>query len=913
MAAGAPRWRLLALVALACFAAAFIGIEMTRASGRVAAIWPGNAVLLAVLLCVPRQAWATYLGAGFLANLAANLISGDAAGPAFLLCGANSVEIILAAVLMRERCGTAPDFTESRVLGNFVLISPVVSAVSATLAWLVLGDASVWRTWFLADTLGLLLLTPMLVMIAGRRGDGDGFRMGWECIAVPAAGMAVAAFVFSQDRMPLLFLIFPPLIAAAFRIGVRGAAAVTFLSLAVAFVFTVSGHGPIANNMPDLHARILFLQFYAAVALLTALPVAAVLAQKTRLAASLATSERRFRTLTETAPAGIFRTDRDGGLTYVNPSWCAMTGMSQREAAGDGWLRVLPDDRRESVAQAWQNALLEGWSDLREIQFHRATDGAEIWGASTVAVERDEAGEPVGHVGIVLDITARKVLERELIAARDAAEAAARTKATFLANMSHEIRTPLNGILGFAELLADGDIPPEQARHASFIRESGRELLRLLNDILDLSKIEAGQMTIEQAPFSPGEELRSCAKLLDAAIRTKGLDFDLTIDPALDAPMLGDSLRFRQIVLNLLGNSIKFTEIGSVSIKAQLRGGTISVEVADTGIGISEEQQRRIFHPFIQADQSSTRRFGGTGLGLGISRQLAELMGGGVRLVSQVAVGTTATLRLPWQPAETVEPAPRPVATSFDTGGTQKERRILLVEDLVINRELVCAMLKGAKYSVDTAEDGREAIEMIRRTGLSGVPYDLILMDVQMPVMDGLTATRAIRAMPGPMGTVPIVALTAHAYPAEIQACREAGMDGHIAKPMSASVLLDQIARMLDKGRSRRSAAALDATVASLRPMFEEQKREITARLEAIREGLGSSEDTQSLFGEAAGLAHKIAGFAGTFGEDELGRNARAIEVLLAAPAASSTDRARRAGLESLIRALGSEQPAMTG
>jgi signal transduction histidine kinase/ActR/RegA family two-component response regulator len=383
--------------------------------------------------------------------------------------------------------------------------------------------------------------------------------------------------------------------------------------------------------------------------------------------------------------------------------------------------------------------------------------------------------------------------------AQHAAEAANRAKSAFLAAMSHELRTPMNGVLGVSDVLLRQPLPPEVKDMVSVIRRSSEALLGILDQILDLAKIEAGRMELEAIPFRLDELLREVQTLTALVAQQKGLRLELVGVEALDGRSFrGDPLRLRQILLNLLGNAIKFTEVGHVRLSARRAEGSLSLTVSDTGPGISEEVQQRLFQPFQQADASTTRRHGGTGLGLVISRQLAELMGGTLTLTSRVGQGSSFTLVLSLD--EVVAAAPPP-AVAAPEHVPPLPSRVLLVEDNAVNQLVARRLLANLGVDVTVAANGLEALERIR-----GV--DLVLMDCQMPVMDGLEATRRIRALEGPERAVPIVALSAAVFQEERQASMEAGMDAFLPKPLRLDELEATLRTVWHDARARRDEPA---------------------------------------------------------------------------------------------------------
>jgi len=397
---------------------------------------------------------------------------------------------------------------------------------------------------------------------------------------------------------------------------------------------------------------------------------------------------------------------------------------------------------------------------------------------------------------------------RALQAATDHAQAAARAKSEFLANMSHEIRTPLTAMLGYADLLLDPLLEPaDVADHVRTIRRNGTHLLALLNDILDLSRIEAGRMTVESVDCSPAGLMHEVAEMMRLRAREKGLQFEVRQEGPLPATMRTDPTRLRQILVNLAGNAIKFTASGSVRILACLATKPESAEpaidfvVQDTGIGLSAEQLARLFQPFEQADSSTTRRFGGTGLGLVISRRLAHMLGGDVVVASQPGTGSTFTLRLPTGSlagvrlvAEGDAAPPTPAAPETDV---RLDGRVLVAEDTRDSALVIATMLRRAGAEAVTVDDGRKAMELALSESASGRPFALLLMDLHMPVLDGLQATRELRAAGYHL---PIAALTANSMPEDRAECIAAGCDDYATKPVRRTELLALCARLMGSG-----------------------------------------------------------------------------------------------------------------
>jgi PAS domain S-box-containing protein len=513
-------------------------------------------------------------------------------------------------------------------------------------------------------------------------------------------------------------------------------------------------------------------------------------AAQAQKAAILAERDRRLRRLFDVAPIAIGHV-RGNQVELVNRSFTALLGYRLEDVATlELWAqRAYPDPEvRRQTTRAWRDALkLSEQHDglIRPLETTvRTADGRDL----VLLVGGQRLDDDL--IATLADITPLKQ-------AQQTAENANLAKSRFLAMMSHEIRTPMNAIIGLTSLLGCTPLSTRQHDYVDKIQGSGRQLIALIDDILDYSKIEAGRLDIEHHEFDLQELLDSVDDQLAHRAAAKGLLFD-SICNCTQRRVIGDPLRLRQILLNLGGNAIKFTENGRVLIRLQLQPALdadaaallLRGEVSDTGIGLSSEQRSRLFHSFQQADDSITRRFGGTGLGLAISRHLCELMGGEIGVDSTPGLGSTFWFTLRLESPATQEPAEPPPATGQTLSATAAQtqpqlegRRVLLVEDNEINQEVASSMLEMLGLQVELAEHGSRAVELVRQQ-----TYDLVLMDMQMPVMDGLQATRLIRQMPDRAG-LPIIALTAGAMPEDRQQCIDAGMNDYLAKPIDYNEL----------------------------------------------------------------------------------------------------------------------------
>ncbi len=519
------------------------------------------------------------------------------------------------------------------------------------------------------------------------------------------------------------------------------------------------------------------------------------------LVASLLESRERHELAVRASRDGVWGCDRVRRTTYCSPRGRAILGIDEGPIPAslfDWFDRVHPEDVRD-VACAIETGLHEQQSYDVEFRW-RWHDGSYRWLHVRASAIQLSDGTNVRIAGSVADVTDRRTAAEDLQRAKEAAEAANRAKSTFLATMTHEIRTPMNGVLGFTELLYETPLDDQQREYLGVIERSGKSLLRIIDDVLDYAKIEAGRMDLELIPFAPRDAVADVVRLLQPKAKEKGLTLEAEIADDVPAQLLGDPNRLGQVLLNLAGNAVKFTGSGGVRVSLQLLGeDRLRIEVADTGIGITDDQRPLLFRDFSQADSSTSRRYGGTGLGLVISRRLVELMGGRIGVDSESGQGSTFWIELPLRLPASPERAP---AAGGATGGGGARRttprfRVLLAEDNPVNQHLASRFLGSLDCEVEVAANGREAVERAARGD-----FALILMDCLMPEMDGYTAAREIRLREKAAGRhVPIVAVTANAMASDRQACFEAGMDDYLSKPFRK----DDLRRVLDRWGGRTS------------------------------------------------------------------------------------------------------------
>ena len=720
--AAIPKTSLL-FAALVVFVTAFAGIESTRQAGRVAVIWPADAFMLAILLRSPRQTWIPFLLAGYIGNVMADWIAADPFGVALLLSACNSLEIIVSIALFARFVEMPPDLTRASTFGKFLIICGAIGpAVSAAVAAVILSSIHgidplpVFQTWFAADALGALTIVPLLLMLRTDEWVQITSRPNrFQTVVILFLVAAVSLAIFLQTSSPLLFLVFPFLILAAFRLRFVGAALAMGVLAAISIPLTIAGYGPFALIADaSVSEKVLLLQIFLVTAVFTILPIAAVL-------------------------------------------------------------------------------------------------------------------------------TGRRRLEREAFAARRAAERANAAKSAFLTNMSHELRTPMTGIIGMCDLLLAGNQSPEQKNITETLERSARSFLELLNDLLDLAKIEAGRMDLDTTDFRLSQVMKDVQEFFAPAMSQKGLAFSVESDPTDQDVLSGDPKRLRQILFNLVGNALKFTDKGSVVVRRRQRlrnDGTVmsEFEVQDTGIGMSLEAQGRLFRPFEQEDSSTSRRFGGTGLGLNICKQIVEAMGGGILVQSVQGVGSTFSFDIPLLPGLAEKIEPRFAITPARIGDVLKghKLKILFAEDNTTTQFLVRQVMEMWGHTIVVVENGKEAVERVQSES-----FDVVLMDMQMPVMDGGEAARILRRTG--YAALPIIALTADAIPENRIRYLDAGCDAVVTKPIEWSVLAREIKVLIDRaaGAPMREATPppagydRESPVEVNLPIFDRQ------RIDGLSEGLG--------------------------------------------------------------------------
>ena len=512
---------------------------------------------------------------------------------------------------------------------------------------------------------------------------------------------------------------------------------------------------------------------------------------------ALRESEAKFRTLVESTNAIPWQIDAETGrFTFMGRQVERLLGYPVESWTDIGvWAERIHLDDRTTAVEYCEHETAAGRDHVFEYRALTA-DGRDVWIRDVISVVM-EGGEAVALIGFMLDVTQFKEAEFALIHAKEDAEAANRAKSEFLAVMSHEIRTPMNAIIGMGDLLAESALDEMQREYVAISQKAGESLLGLINDILDLSRIEAGRFTVECLPFNVRELVESTVKVLEVTGKPKGLTLSSHLSERLPTTLLGDPARLNQILINLLGNAVKFTAEGEVSVRVEpIGGGRVRFTVSDTGIGIPAEKQAEVFKPFTQADSSITRSHGGTGLGLTIVERLTRHFGGTIDLESELGRGTRVSVTLPFQRVES-PPLSEPTGDGGIAAGDVRPASILLAEDIDDNARLILSYLDATQHHLEWVRDGEAAVEAFKAGR-----FDLVLMDLQMPRMDGYQATRAIRQWERDQGSraTPIMALTAHAMPEDEARSLKAGCDLHLTKPLRKARLMEVIARLMNEG-----------------------------------------------------------------------------------------------------------------
>ena len=496
--------------------------------------------------------------------------------------------------------------------------------------------------------------------------------------------------------------------------------------------------------------------------------------------------EAKFKGIIDNFHLGLLEVAPDGRIIRANESFCEMSGFSSEELQGQDGGDLLLDSEEKELMTARNTGRTEGKEDVYELRVFNKNKETRYWLVSAAPLLGDD-GEVHGSIGIHWDITEMKQLEFELKGARHKAEESSKAKAMFLANMSHEIRTPLNGIVGMAEQLAQSQLDADQRYFVDIMRSASSTLLSIINDVLDISKIESGKFSIETTPFNLNETIRRTLSIFGEKAKQTNVSLDIELMDDRGIMHLGDPHRLSQVLFNIVGNAMKFTQAGYVRVTSHLARGEndiclVSFSIEDTGVGMDMAYLTKVFEAFTQEDASVTRKFGGSGLGLSIARNIVHIMGGTIEIESEKGKGTRVNIRIPMRISN--EKTKQDIVEITDLQKSLKGLRILAVEDNELNRMVLQVILKKCEVVLTIAHNGQEAIDLIQQQ-----EFDLVLMDVQMPVVDGLEATKYIRNEL--KMTIPIIGLSANAMREEVEICKQAGMNDYLVKPYSERVLVE--------------------------------------------------------------------------------------------------------------------------
>ncbi|MEN7549941.1 PAS domain S-box protein [Rapidithrix thailandica] len=543
---------------------------------------------------------------------------------------------------------------------------------------------------------------------------------------------------------------------------------------------------------------------------------------------TLKVQEEKYRNIIANMNLGIIEVDQEDTIHFANHSFCEMSGYSFEDLLGQKASRLLLKGGSVQVVQTKNKLRETGLSDLFQLPIYNK-QGEQRWWIISGAPNYNDAGEFIGSIGIHLDITEQKKMEQDLELAKQKAEESSKAKESFLANMSHEIRTPLNAIIGIMRDLARDQLTTKQNKYLRYAETAAQHLLSIINSILDISKIEAGEFQLDKIHFSMHSVIEETVAIMTVNARQKSIGLEVIIANHLPAALIGDPVRIRQLLINLLGNSIKFTEEGQVSIDCQStplneHQHQIHISITDTGVGMDKNFMENIFKKFSQEENSAIRKYGGTGLGMAITYELIQLMGGSIQIASEKHQGTQIDIYLPLEVGDVQQIVSVVETQDF---GVLQNLKILLVEDNELNRMVAENSLTYYGCKIQEAENGLVAIDRVKKN-----KYDVILMDLQMPGMDGIEATKVIRK--DLKITTPIIALTANAFQKEIDYCMQSGMNGYVTKPFEESKLLGSILKAFRASQAS-SMKVTKNTLNNAKTMSSERLYDLSKLIEASR------------------------------------------------------------------------------
>jgi PAS domain S-box-containing protein len=891
-----------------CF---WVGMAFALDTG-ISVVWPPSGFALAVLLRYGMRAIIPlWIGAA-----AADLIAGSTPPLASVLMPALMLAEPLVGILLLRLAGFDSSLRRLRDIAALVAVGAPISTLLNALAGLyVLGALGVtdWAdywynvlAWWGGDAGGIITVAPAILILTNRGEQGIATQNWIEAGLLTLLAFAALQLAVIWPNMShggtAAFAVFPIVAWVALR-APRRVSIVVVLCISAVTLATAKLSGAGFLGAQDALFELIGMHSFIACLTLTCLLLAALNLDKAQIEARLREREQFLSLAILGSNDGIWDWRPNEHRLWLSPRWKAQLGYAEDELPDSlsTWSALVHRDDRDRVAQRFADFLEDRTASFEMVQRFRHKLGHDVHILTRGIKMMDDEGRVTRVVGVHTDVTellgaqeelrhqaaSLAGLARDLEEQRRTADAANTAKSQFLATMSHEIRTPMNGIIGMLSLMLDSKLNTDQKRWASTALDSAETLLTIINDILDLSKLDAGKTEVDLLDFDVAGLVEGVAALLKVRATAKGIVLRTDIAPSVPRWLKSDPTRLRQILFNLIGNAVKFTQRGEVVVLATagaMRGDSceLRIDVSDTGIGITRDKMAGLFEPFRQGDSGMARRFGGSGLGLAIVKRLVKLLGGSVAVESTMDVGSTFTVLLPC--GIVAAPLDRPAAMPRDpASGMHRRASILIAEDNDINRELVMQMLARLGHNATTAGNGREAL-----TAAQGRAFDLILMDIQMPEMDGVSAAAAIRALPGIHGGTPIVAVTANAMVGDRERYLAAGFDDYLAKPLHLGELQEVIARWTDGptwpvnggaeqavALDRRRAAELKTTMSDIdfAALAERLPRDIDAQtdraqhairandVDGVRVALRALHDLATGFGlrELAALSARLA------------------------------------------------------
>ncbi|MEO5340408.1 MAG: MASE1 domain-containing protein [Magnetococcus sp. MYC-9] len=796
-----PPWVVPALlVTLGYVITGRFGLSIPSVGEHITLIWMPAGIAVAALLRWGNHFWpAVWLGA-FLVNLdigsSVPLATGIAAG--------NTLGALLTASWLR-RVNFHWEFDYKLDVVWLVVAAMAGMSVSATggvlLLWLSdllprTHPGHAWFAWWMGDTIGVLLAAPLLIALS-QRTCRFFHQRPLEIVIVSLILLALNWFIFlSSASLTLAFIPVLVVMWASLRFGVIGASMAVLVDAVLSAWGTAIGHGPFHLNGKH---NLMILWIYILTHTVVSLVITALRAENRRHETQTQEAYQRLNKIASRLPGLIYqfrlRPDGSASLPYASQAMATIYRMAPEMVHEDATpvLRLThPDDYATVMASIHRSAqTLTPWQQEFRV---RHPDGSERWLFGDSVPEREADGSTLWH-GFLTDITAQKEAQLEMTRAKEQAEAANRAKSDFLSAMSHEIRTPMNIILGMSDVVLDTPLSREQKHYMTMLRNAGTNLLQLINDLLDLGRVEADRLRIAEEPVQIRQELNEVIEMFQLLAKKKGISLELRVDPRLPEQFLSDPLRFRQCLFNLIGNAIKFTEYGWVVVDVGQDDNHppgLQCTVSDSGIGIRADDLEKIFEKFRQSDAGISRRFGGTGLGLSLTRRLLHKMGGHIRVESVFGQGSRFHFTLPLRVVPIEQPVVIPTETPPAPVAECRPLRILLVEDGEENRALIDIYLSHTPHQLTMACHGAEGVQRVQEA-----PFDLVLMDIEMPVMNGLQATAMIREWERSTGKKPlrILSLSAHTMAGDATHFCANGFDECLSKPINKQTLLSALAR----------------------------------------------------------------------------------------------------------------------